>query len=935
MKRKRISAWLVACCIFVAGSCQEQDVLNLEPNYDKGGNPGTVVITPNAATIHPTASVQLSGVVKNPAGNTVPNQTITWSSSNTAVATVDASGKVTGVAAGTAEITAAANPRSGTATITVELGASALVVPNISARHGDHVTLTATLTGAGQPLAGRTVHFTVDGSAAGSGVTNANGVASLTYTVTQNAGTFVVAAHFESDAIFATADGTGQLTVVHRPTSLALSDASVRYSDTVLLEATVTAEGGAPVPGRSVTFRVNGVVKGSATTDDNGEATLQYMAELGAGNYALQASWTGDNQFAGASDDAQVAIAHKNAFVGYTGDTGPQSGPDDDVTLRALVGPVDDGGNDDFVAPGSPLTVRFIVQHEDGFSQTVTATVNASGVAETSIAGLDPRLPRNYSVTAQLLSNAFYNAPDADQSSIDGPASDAWVTVMLGSRETKVRALLGVMRYFDANGQSGNDIGVGAEYPSNGDIGVRVERVGNPFGSLTVEVKPDFNPLRVARLTLPLVPQELEAHAINLPAPTQGRRFLWESSAEFNAITAEFPGLTVAASGVAHEFSMDLLNDAHVMVNVIAGSKLSELRVARGMSALPPTALANPLSADEFTFTLASGIHSAMRVTNIKTLNIDLQSLGFQMQYDGPTKVLNVSASYPSGPGVTATVAASLEKPSASTAILFSVPPAAVLQPIRVQIDQSAPMGLLQLTATNVGNVPSFAIQLNNVPTKLVGCIANDGACRSTSRLPASLSSYSGTGRTPAQSSTAGGLNRPYAAKTSVSFDDAGTSGSSSAVSTMITMNANITWAAGGSPIRFVNTRFHRLAFDVGLHAADPDFSANGFVYPRVYTYVDSHAVPFVMNEVVIPETIVKFRAGTDASPATADRRLAWLPGSECSGIIFGSCLPPLLLDTRTSGSFNCGNAREFTIRFGGTVVNLLDMFGSALPVCS
>src|SRR5437660_1443903 len=46
-------------------------------------------------------------------------RTVTWSSSNTAVATVDTTGLVTGVAAGTAVITASRGTKSGSATLTV------------------------------------------------------------------------------------------------------------------------------------------------------------------------------------------------------------------------------------------------------------------------------------------------------------------------------------------------------------------------------------------------------------------------------------------------------------------------------------------------------------------------------------------------------------------------------------------------------------------------------------------------------------------------------------------------------------------------------------------------------------------------------------------------------------------------------------------------
>jgi hypothetical protein len=58
-------------------------------------------------------------VVKDAQGNVMTGQTVSWSTSNPAAATVSSSGVVTGVAAGTATITAASSGKSGSSAITV------------------------------------------------------------------------------------------------------------------------------------------------------------------------------------------------------------------------------------------------------------------------------------------------------------------------------------------------------------------------------------------------------------------------------------------------------------------------------------------------------------------------------------------------------------------------------------------------------------------------------------------------------------------------------------------------------------------------------------------------------------------------------------------------------------------------------------------------
>jgi hypothetical protein len=83
-------------------------------------NPVTSLTASSTALFaFPTDTKQLSVVAKNAQGATVPSPSITWSSSNTAVATVDSTGKVTvvGTGAGTANIVAT----SGTVTATVPL----------------------------------------------------------------------------------------------------------------------------------------------------------------------------------------------------------------------------------------------------------------------------------------------------------------------------------------------------------------------------------------------------------------------------------------------------------------------------------------------------------------------------------------------------------------------------------------------------------------------------------------------------------------------------------------------------------------------------------------------------------------------------------------------------------------------------------------------
>ncbi len=81
---------------------------------------GSVVVSPAADTVAPGDTLRLVAEAFDANGHVVEDAEFSWSSSNGSVATVDASGLVTGLAEGTATITATAGEASGTSEITVE-----------------------------------------------------------------------------------------------------------------------------------------------------------------------------------------------------------------------------------------------------------------------------------------------------------------------------------------------------------------------------------------------------------------------------------------------------------------------------------------------------------------------------------------------------------------------------------------------------------------------------------------------------------------------------------------------------------------------------------------------------------------------------------------------------------------------------------------------
>ncbi len=79
----------------------------------------TVVLAPDSADVVVRGTTQLSAVTRDAAGATLTGRAISWSSANTAVATVSSTGLVTALTSGTVTITASSEGRSGSARIRV------------------------------------------------------------------------------------------------------------------------------------------------------------------------------------------------------------------------------------------------------------------------------------------------------------------------------------------------------------------------------------------------------------------------------------------------------------------------------------------------------------------------------------------------------------------------------------------------------------------------------------------------------------------------------------------------------------------------------------------------------------------------------------------------------------------------------------------------
>jgi len=79
----------------------------------------SVTVSPTLASVQAGSTTQLTATPKDAGGTALTGRVVTWSSNNTAAATVNGSGLVSGVAVGVATITATCEGKTGTSAITV------------------------------------------------------------------------------------------------------------------------------------------------------------------------------------------------------------------------------------------------------------------------------------------------------------------------------------------------------------------------------------------------------------------------------------------------------------------------------------------------------------------------------------------------------------------------------------------------------------------------------------------------------------------------------------------------------------------------------------------------------------------------------------------------------------------------------------------------
>ena len=316
----------------------------------------SVTVSPAAAALLVGQTAQLTATPKDANGSPLSGRAVAWASSAPAVATISANGLVTGVAAGTATLTATCEGQNGTATVTVTIVpvASVTVSPAASSLLVGQTAQLAVTTkdSAGNVLSGRTLTWATSSATVAT-------VSTTGLVTAKAAGSATITATSEGKS------GTATVTVTVAPVAsvaVSPSSSSLQLGGTVQLSATLKDAAGNVLTGRvvtwassapAVTVSASGLVTGVAA----GSATITATSESKSGSAAITVSST--------------VLQHSGYYVTTGGTTGGDGSASQPWTLSYALGGA--GGR---VGAGDTVWVRGGTYYAP-FRSTLTGTAAA------------------------------------------------------------------------------------------------------------------------------------------------------------------------------------------------------------------------------------------------------------------------------------------------------------------------------------------------------------------------------------------------------------------------------------------------------------------------------------------------------------------------------------------------------------------------------
>ena len=358
---------------------------------DTSGPPhpvASVDVTPPAASIPITTAVQFTAVPRDAQGGALNGRTITWSSSDTTVATTSAGGLVTGVSLGSVTITASAEGHAGTTTVGVVPGpAVGLLFTSQPSTVTAGVPLTPPIQITAQDIRGNTATGFTGSVTVSIAANPSGGTLSGTKTIAAVAGV----ATFSDLRI--DKSGSGYTLQASSGTLSAVSSGVVNVSPGPAAHLRFAVQPSTTAAGASIT---PAVVAQARDAFDNAVPGFHDTVAIALGANPTAATLLGTTKALAVGGVASFPGLHlTRSGTGYTlAATAPGLGPDSSATFAITAGPVSAAQSSLSVAPasisassGSSAATITVTVH-DGFGNAVSGApvvLSATGTGNTLV----------------------------------------------------------------------------------------------------------------------------------------------------------------------------------------------------------------------------------------------------------------------------------------------------------------------------------------------------------------------------------------------------------------------------------------------------------------------------------------------------------------------------------------------------------------------
>lgn len=281
-----------------------------------------------------------------------------------------------------------------------------------SDEYSDPIAVSATLTSGGNPVANRTIVFTLNAVQTCNASTNASGIASCMITPTEAPGSYTLAESFAGDTSYNASSANVPFTVTKENSHASyLGVTTSDYDDVFVASASLTDpdDNSIILSGKPVTFVLGagtGTETCTATTNATGVASCNLTPNQAAGSYTITATFAGDTFVLGSSATAPFTITREQDTVAFSATSPTVIANGHATTFSATL-------KEDGVMPiaGRSLTITL---GTGGTAQTCTATpTNAAGTASCPITPNQPLGPNTVSVS--FAGDTFYLPSSASE----------------------------------------------------------------------------------------------------------------------------------------------------------------------------------------------------------------------------------------------------------------------------------------------------------------------------------------------------------------------------------------------------------------------------------------------------------------------------------------------------------------------------------------